>query len=91
MSGFRNKLMLAGTIAALGVGALGTASVAQAKHGADDPVGHNAGDDRGGLRAHTSRHGADDPAGDDRGGRRVHARASRHGRDDGPGDDRRPR
>lgn len=89
MSAFRSKLILAGTIAALGAGSIGTVSVAQAKHGADDPVGHNARDDHGGLVARASKHGADDPAGDDRRSRRrVHARAARHGRDDRVADDR---
>jgi hypothetical protein len=62
-------------------GALGAAAVpvAQARHGADDPVGHDRGDDHGGLRAGKASHGADDPANhdanDDRrvGGRRVEA------------------
>jgi hypothetical protein len=87
MSGFRNNLMLAGAVAAIGAGSLGAASVAQAKHGSDDPAGHNARDDHGGLRASASRHGADDRPGDDRGGRRARVRATRHGRDDAPGDD----
>lgn len=69
------------TISALalsGVLALGTAGAAQARHGADDPVGHNANDDHG--QRHGGR-GADD---------NVKARAARRGRgrDDAPGDDR---
>jgi hypothetical protein len=86
MSAARNKLVLAGAITALAFGSFGAAGVAQARHGADDPVGHDAGDDRGG----SARHRADDRPGDDR--RRHRARAARHGRDDGPrhdaGDDR---
>jgi hypothetical protein len=78
MIALRTKLMLAGTIAALCAGLLGPVGVAQARHGSDDPVAHNAGDDHGGLRAR---------AGDDRRSRRPHARAARHGRDDRPGDD----
>src|SRR4051812_17035720 len=66
-------------VAALTVGA--TAPVAFARHGADDPVGHNAGDDHG-----KKGRGADDKAGDDRGGLKV--RAARHGADDPAGDDR---
>jgi hypothetical protein len=83
MTALRNKLILAGAIAALGAGSLGPVGIAQAKHGADDPAGHDAGDDHGGRRA------------DD--GVRVRARAhharhrhhhhARHGRDDRPGDD----
>jgi merozoite surface protein 4 len=87
MSAARNKLVLTGTIAALAFGSLGAAGVAQARHGADDPAGHNAGDDHGGraVRAHAARHGRDDRAGDDRGG--LRARTARHGSDDGPGHD----
>ena len=56
----------------------GVAPVAMARHGADDPPGHNAGDDHGGKRVvRVASRGADDPPGDDRGGRR-------HGLDDGP-------
>jgi hypothetical protein len=94
MSGARSKLVLAGTIAVLAFGSFGAAGVAQARHGADDPAGHNAGDDRGGsgghgaddkpggVRARAARHGRDDRGGDDN--RRHRARAARHGRDDGP-------
>ena len=73
MSGAGSKLVLAGTIAALGFGSFGVAGVAQARHGADDPAGHDVGDDHGS----SARHGRDD-------GRRHRARAARHGRDDGP-------
>jgi hypothetical protein len=62
-------------LAVCGVLGLGTAGAAQARHGADDPVGHHANDDRG--QRHGG-HGADD--------RRAHR--ARHGRgrrnDDGP-------
>lgn len=78
MSGAGSKLVLAGTIAALGFGSFGVAGVAQARHGADDPVRHDAGDDHGS----SARRGADDKPGDDR--RRHGARAAGHGRDDGP-------
>jgi merozoite surface protein 4 len=84
MSTRRNTLVALGSVVAL---ALGTGGVAQAKHGADDPAGHNAGDDHGGLVAKAARHGADDGPGDDRGGRRHrarHAHHARHGADDGP-------
>jgi hypothetical protein len=64
------------TIALSGVIALGTAGAAQARHGADDPPGHNAGDDHG---QHHGGRGADDP-------KARHARHHRrHGGDDGPG------
>jgi hypothetical protein len=69
----------------------GLAPAAMARNGADDPAGHNAGDDHGGkvvVKARAARHGADDPAGDDRGGKRVKARATRRGADDPAGDDR---
>ena len=54
---------------------IGSAGIAQARHGADDPVGHDRGDDHGVVRHHVRdarhhhrhrhrhRHGADDPAG----------------------------
>ena len=84
MTTLRNKLVLAGAIAALGAGSLGPVGIAQAKHGADDPAGHDAGDDHGGrraddgarvrVRAHHARH-------------RHHHHHGRHGRDDRPGDD----
>jgi hypothetical protein len=65
-------------VAALGLGS--AVPMAVAKHGADDPVGHDAGDDHGGkrVRAKPARH-----SGDDRG--RHHRRGHhRHGSDDGP-------
>jgi merozoite surface protein 4 len=86
------------TIAAAAVLALsGGAPAALARHGADDPVGHDAGDDHGGKRvvALSARHGADDPAGHERHAKhRRHAkksrvaRVARHGADDPAGDDR---
>ena len=74
------------TGAAIAVAALAGAGApaAFARHGADDPVGHDRGDDHGGARIGC--HAADDRRGDDRGGRH-HARrghAARHGADDGP-------
>jgi hypothetical protein len=78
----RTLLTLAAT-AALAVGV--AAPTAFARHGADDPVGHDAGDDHGGkthsgskhrrvsAREIEKRHGADDRAGH-----------HRHGADDGP-------
>jgi Spy/CpxP family protein refolding chaperone len=78
----RTLLTIAAT-AALAVG--GAAPAAFARHGADDPPGHDAGDDHGGkahfgkshrrvtTREIEKRHGADDPAGH-----------RRHGGDDGP-------
>jgi hypothetical protein len=72
----RNRLALLGSVTALALGSLG--ATALAKNGADDPPGHDRGDDHGGkvervhhhrhhVRAHAARHGADDPAGHDRG------------------------
>jgi hypothetical protein len=75
MSTLRSKVLLAGAIAALGTGSLGPVGIAQAKHGADDPAGHDV---RGGHRglharahAHRARHGRDDRVSDDRGGARA--------------------
>lgn len=55
----------------------GVAPTAMARHGADDPVGHDVGDDHGGKRvkARAARRGADDRPGHERRGR---------GTDDGP-------
>jgi hypothetical protein len=64
MSNIRHKLVVLGSLGALALGSLG-ATAAQAKHGADDPAGHNAGDDKGGLVVKTGKR-IDDPAGDDR-------------------------
>ena len=56
------------------------APAAFARHGADDPVSHDRGDDHGGARHARA---ADDRRGDDRG--RHHGRHHhRHGADDGP-------
>jgi hypothetical protein len=72
------------TIAAVSSFALaGLAPAAMARHGADDPAGHDAGDDHGGkvtVKARPARHGADDPAGHHH--RHHHGRG--HGHDDGP-------
>jgi hypothetical protein len=77
MTNTSQRLALFGTISALAIGSLG--GTALAKNGADDPAGHNRGDDHGGKveRVHHKRH-------------RHHARAhaARHGRDDGPNHDR---
>ena len=55
------------------------APAAFARHGADDPVSHDRGDDHGGARhARAARH-----AGDDR-GRHLGRHHHRHGADDGP-------
>jgi hypothetical protein len=76
---FRKPITVLGVIAAVAVGA---ASAAQARGGADDPATHNAGDDHGGLVATAARHGADDPAnhdaGDDRRAHKAHARHRHH-------------
>jgi hypothetical protein len=76
------RLALLGSISALAIGSLG--GTALAKNGADDPAGHNRGDDRGKVeRVHHKRH---------RHHARHRAHAARHGADDGPnhdkGDDR---
>jgi hypothetical protein len=67
------------TLTAAGVLALGVTGAAEARHGADDPIGHNAGDDHG--QRHGG-HGADDGKG------RTARHGHRHGRgrhnDDGP-------
>ena len=81
MSKYKRPLMMAAAVSSLALA--GIAPAALARHGADDPAGHDAGDDHGGkvtVRAH-ARHGADD-----RDGKRlkVHARHG-HGADDGPG------
>jgi hypothetical protein len=78
----RSLAVLAAT-AALGLGAGVPAAVA--KHGADDPVTHDRGDDHGGKRARSARHGDDDH------GRHHHRHAhgarhhGRHGADDPAG------
>ena len=97
MSKFKRPLMITAAVSSLALA--GIVPTALARHGADDPAGHDAGDDHGGkvtVRAHAARHGADDRAGDDRGAKRLRVRAARHGAiddhgghghgtDDGPG------
>ncbi len=65
MSRMTRSVLVLGAVASL---AAGGAGAAQARHGADDPVGHDRGDD----------HGVRHERGDDKGG----ARAARHGADD---------
>ena len=80
------KTKLAATLAAAALIATAGSGAAWARHGADDPAGHNRNDDRGGRIGAHLRHGADDPAGHDRNddhGR--HHGGHRHGgHDDGP-------
>ena len=56
MAHITQRIALLGSIAALGVGSLG--ATALAKNGADDPAGHDRGDDYGGKieRVHHKRH-----------------------------------
>jgi hypothetical protein len=68
MSPITRKLLAVGAVASMAVG--GAAGVAQARHGADDPVGHDRGDD----------HGARIERGDDNGGTRVARHRHRHHR-----------
>jgi hypothetical protein len=68
MSNIRHKLVLFGSLGALALGSVG-ATAAQARHGADDPAGHNASDDKGGLVVKTDRKRIDDRPGDDHGSR----------------------
>jgi hypothetical protein len=73
----RRLLALLGTTAAMTAAAL---PVAQAKQGADDPVGHDVGDDNGGLVVNQAP-GADDPANHDANDDRrvtVRKREARH-------------
>jgi hypothetical protein len=73
------RLATGATIALVALGGA-AAPAAFARHGADDPVSHDRGDDHGGARHARA---ADDPRGDDRG--RHHRRHHhRHGADDGP-------
>jgi merozoite surface protein 4 len=92
------------TIGLAGAFAAAAVPTAMAKHGADDPVGHNVGDDNGGLVQQAP--GADDPANHDAGDDRQpaarkpevrhrhrhhgrhHAKDARHGKDDPAGHDR---
>jgi hypothetical protein len=87
----RTKLAAALGAAALIVSA--GSGAAWAKHGADDPAGHDRNDDRGGRVGAHLRHGADDGPNHDRnddhgrhhGGRHHDDRGARHGgHDDGP-------
>jgi hypothetical protein len=86
----RSRRPLAALAAASLLAVGGLAPTAFARHGADDPAGHDARDDHGGrvVKARTARHGADDRAGhrhhrhhgaDDRAGHHRHG-----GADDGP-------
>ena len=72
---------IAAAFAVAAIALAGATPAAFARHGNDDPVSHDRGNDHGGKRVHAARHGKDDPAGDDHG---------RHGRgnDDPAGDDR---
>jgi hypothetical protein len=54
------KLLIGSFLTALVLAAVSPLSSAYARNGADDPAGHNAGDDRGGKGGG---HGKDDPAG----------------------------
>jgi hypothetical protein len=54
-----------------GVLAIAIAGPAQARHGADDPAGHDRGDDHGSVGEHHKRH-------------KHHGRHHRNGNDDGP-------
>jgi hypothetical protein len=78
MTNTPKRLALLGTISALAIGSIG--GTALAKNGADDPAGHDRGDDHGGkvervhhkrhrhhARAHAARHGADDGRDHDKG------------------------
>jgi hypothetical protein len=72
----RSTRSLAVLAAAAAVGLAGAIPTAMARHGADDPAGHDAGDDHGGKRVKVrhARHGA-------------HHRGHHHGgrgHDDGP-------
>jgi hypothetical protein len=101
MTNTSHRLALLGSVATLAIGSL--AGTALAKGGADDPAGHNKGDDNGGKVARIARSGADDPVGHDRFDdkvarrklerhhrrhHRARAHAARHGRDDGPNHDK---
>jgi Ni/Co efflux regulator RcnB len=81
------------TLAAVGVMALGAAGTAQARHGADDPAGHQRhGRGADDVQPHF-KHAADDRAGDQRRGRGkddVQPHFKR-GADDPAGDQRRGR
>ena len=72
MSRLTRSLVAIGAVASLALGGVGAA---QARHGADDPVGHDRGDDHG---ASAARHGADDGPGHKRREDRRHHH-HRHG------------
>jgi hypothetical protein len=83
MTNTPKRLALLGIVSALAIGPIG--GTALAKNGADDPAGHNRGDDHAKIermhhkrhrhhaRAHAARHRADDgrnhDKGDDKGAR----------------------
>jgi hypothetical protein len=73
-----NRLALLGSITTIALGSFG--ATALAKQGADDPAGHDRGDDHGAkverVHHHRGRH------------HRAEARAARHGHDDPAGHDR---
>ncbi|GAB2177072.1 hypothetical protein [Dongia sp. agr-C8] len=54
------KRLIGALLATLATAAVSPLSSAYARHGADDPAGHDAGDDRGGGGGG---HGKDDPSG----------------------------
>lgn len=54
------KLLVSSLLAAMALAVVSPLSSAYARHGADDPAGHDARDDRGG---NSGGHGKDDPAG----------------------------
>lgn len=90
MNPLRNRAALLAAAAALALGSAGMVGVAQARHGQDDPVGHDAGDDHGGHHGQAARHRANDSRrGDARRGRhqRDRAGAARQGADDPAGHD----
>jgi hypothetical protein len=50
----KRKLTVAAAILAFGAGTAGSAGIAQAKHGSDDPPRHDVRDDHGGRHAHAA-------------------------------------
>jgi hypothetical protein len=77
-----NKRSTGSLIAVLALATTGLgAGVAQARNGSDDPVGHNRGDDNGGLRIHSASRGhdpIDNDLGDDNDGRGGAAGGGHH-------------
>jgi hypothetical protein len=77
-----NKRTAGSLVAVLAMATTGVgASLAQAHDGADDPVGHNRGDDHGGLRVNSANRSsarADRERGDDNDGRRGNAGGGHH-------------